>query len=163
MNGTANALPIRHAPSAHAAVFVLKALFAAVKFPEVIFLGALTAMLFRPPDLKAFPIDRVAFVVLLGAVALRLVTTRDRLHAYPATWPTLGLLLLSLRGVLAQSYQPQAWSLFAAKWLVPFMLFHIAGNIFREENSLRKLETFSLVVLLYLTVVAVLFLFDVRT
>ncbi|HEY4053838.1 MAG TPA: O-antigen ligase family protein [Terriglobales bacterium] len=164
MNATANVLRIRrHTPSAHAAVFALKALFVAVKFPSVIFLGALTAMLFRPPDLKAFPIDRVFFVVLLAAIALRLVTTRDRLHTYPATWPMLALLLLSLRGVLAQSYQPQAWSLFAAKWLVPFMLFHIAGNIFREENSLRKLETFSLVVLLYLTVVAVLFLFDVGT
>jgi O-antigen ligase len=62
-----------------------------------------------------------------------------------------------------QSFHAEAWSLFAAKWLVPFALFHIAGVAFREQKSLRKLESFSLVVLLYLTAVAVLFLFDFRT
>jgi len=140
--------------------FVLKALYALVRSPTSIFLAALAAMLFRPPDLKAFPIDRVAFIALLAAIALRLAITRERLHAYPASWPMLALLLLGLRGVLAQSYQSQAWSLLAAKWLVPFVLFHIAGNVFREESSLQNLETFLLVVLLYLVVVAVMFLFD---
>jgi O-antigen ligase len=164
MSVTAAALPIAEgSPVSGIVVFGFKSLYAFVRSPVGIFLAALAAMLFRPPDLKGFPIDRVAFVVLLGAMALRLVIARERLSTYPATWPMLALLLLSLRGVLAQSYQAQAWSLFAAKWLVPFALFHIGGNVFREESSLRKLETFSIVVLLYLAAMAVLFFFDFRS
>jgi O-antigen ligase len=164
MSATASALPIaERSPVPGIVEFALKTLYAFVRSPASIFLGALAAVLFRPPDLKAFPIDRVAFAGLLGAMALRLVITRERLRIYPATWPMIALLLLSLRGVLAQSYQAQAWSMFAAKWLVPFALFHIAGNVFKDQTSLQKLETFSLVVLLYLAVIAVLFLFDLRS
>jgi O-antigen ligase len=163
MSATVTPLPnSERSPVPGIVAVALKALYALVRSPASIFIAALAAMLFRPPDLKSFPVDRVAFVVLLAAIALRLGTTRDRLHTYPATWPMLALLLLSLRGVLAQSYQSQAWSLFVAKWLVPFVLFHIAGSVFREESSLQKLETFSLVALLYLAVIAVLFLFDLR-
>jgi len=163
MSAAANGLPITNNQiTSNAAVLTLKVLHAVIKFPEVVFLGTLTAMLFRPPDLKALPIDRVVFILLLGSMVLRQVTTRDRMRTYPATWPMLALLLLSLRGVLAQSYQAQAWSLFAAKWLVPFALFHAAGTAFRSQRSLRKLETFSIVVLLYLVAVSVLFFFDFK-
>ena len=69
-----------------------------------------------------------------------------------------GLLLLALGSLLAQSYDAQSWSVFAAKWVVPFALYHLAGSVFDDAASLRRLETFALVVLGYLCVIAILFL-----
>ena len=129
----------------------------------LMFLLALTAMLFRPPDLKALPLDRLAFILLLACVGARLCVRGERLRTYPATWPMLALLLFGLWGVVTQPYDPQAWSLLAAKWIVPFALFHLAGMVFRDETSLRKLETFSLVVFAYLIAMAVFYLADYKT
>src|SRR5258705_12949891 len=70
----------------------------------------------------------------------------------------LALLLLGLTSVLTKPYDPQAWSLLAAKWIVPFALFHLAGIVFRDHGSLRKLEIFALVVLAYLTATSILYL-----
>jgi len=54
MSAAANGLPITNNQiTSNAAVLTLKVLHAVIKFPEVVFLGTLTAMLFRPPDLKA--------------------------------------------------------------------------------------------------------------
>ncbi|HZP17526.1 MAG TPA: hypothetical protein VFB00_06155, partial [Terriglobales bacterium] len=136
----------------------LRPLQALLSTPQWIFLAALTAMLFRPPDLQGFPADRIAFAVLLVAVALRLCVQRQSLHYYPATWPALALTCLGLLSVLGQPYAPEAWSVLAAKWLVPSALFHISGYVFRDAGALRKLETFLLVVLVYLALVSVVFL-----
>lgn len=148
-------------PAFFAAAF--KILYAPVAAPSLVFFAALAAMLFRPPDLKVFPIDRVAFVVLLSTVAIHLVVTRQRLKTFPATWPMLALLFLGVQGVLSQPYQAQAWSLLAAKWIVPVALFHVAGAVFRDEASLGNLETFCLFALLYLAATAVFSLFDLRS
>jgi O-antigen ligase len=75
----------------------------------------------------------------------------------------LGLLLLGFWGVLSQPYQADNWSLFAAKWMVPFALYHLAGFVFNDDASLRKFETFALIVLGYLSIVAVLFLVDAKS
>jgi hypothetical protein len=48
------------------------------------FLMALTAMLFRPPELKVFAIDRVAFFALVLLAAVRLCLHRGSLRTYPA-------------------------------------------------------------------------------
>ena len=133
-----------------------------INAPVLAFLAALTAMLFRPPDLKSFPFDRVAFVVLIGCVSFRLCLGRDRSKSYPATWPLLALMLLGLWGVLAQPYDPQAWSLLSEKWIVPFVLFHLAGITFRDLSSLRKLEAFALIVFAYLTAISVFYLIDAK-
>jgi O-antigen ligase len=142
---------------------VFKPLHVAIASPVPIFLVALSAMLFRPPDLKIFPLDRVAFLVLAAVFALGLCLRRERLHTYSATWPMLALMLLALWGVQGEGNAPQAWSLLAAKWIVPFTLFHIVGSVFRDQGSLRKLEIFSLVVLSYLALVSVLFLSDAKS
>ena len=139
---------------------LFRPLHALVNAPVVIFIVALAAMLFRPPDLKVFPFDRVAFALVVVVFALRLCLRREHLHASAITWPMLALMLLAFLGTLQESDAPQSWSLLAAKWVVPFTLFHIAGSVFRREDSLRKLETFSLAVLFYLTFVSVVFLFD---
>src|SRR5439155_24319274 len=139
---------------------VLKLLQAWISAPVLLFLLTLTAMLFRPPDLKSFPFDRIAFTVLVGALGVRFCMGRERLQSYSATWPMLALALLGLWSVLTQPYDPQAWSVFAAKCLVPFTLFHVAGLAFRDQSALRKLEVFSLVTLTYLSLTSVFFLFD---
>jgi putative inorganic carbon (HCO3(-)) transporter len=79
------------------------------------------------------------------------------------TWPMLGLLLLGLWGVLSQPYEADNWSLFAAKWVVPFALYHLAGFVFDDAASLKQFETFALVALGYLSVIAVLFLLDEKS
>lgn len=140
----------------------LAPLLVAFSAPVLIFLVALAAMLFRSPALKAFPLDRVAFFVLISIFALRFCLRREHLEAYSATWPMLGLTLLAFWGVLKESDAIEAWSVLAAKWIVPVVLFHIAGSVFRDQSSLRKLELFSLAALSYLTLVSVLFLLDAK-
>ena len=129
-----------------------------ISAPAALFLLALAAMLFRPPDLKAFPVDRIAFAVLMCAIGFRICLRRERLRVFPATWPMLALLVLGLVSVLTQPYDAQAWSLLAAKWIVPFALFHVAGFVFNDGGSLRKFELFSLMILGYLTAVSIFFL-----
>jgi hypothetical protein len=47
-----------------------------------------------------------------------------------------------------------------AKWAVPFAFYQLSGLVFQTSSSLRRLETFALAVLGYLSIVAVLFLLD---
>jgi putative inorganic carbon (hco3(-)) transporter len=127
--------------------------------PSFLFLGALTAMLLRHPDVRFYAIDRVAFVLLLIAVAGRAVLLRQNLFVFErATWPMLGLTLLALASVAGQTFDQEAWSLLASKVVVPFAMFHIAGLIFTSEARLRHFEIFCLVVLAYLTFTAIAFL-----
>jgi len=134
-----------------------------VSLPAAMFLLALTAMLFRPPDLKAFPIDRVAFFALVLLLGVRLCLHRGSLQTYPATWPLLGLMLIGLWGTLTAPYDPQAWSVFAAKWVVPCVFFHMAGLAFSDDRSLRKLEIFFLIVLAYLTAISIFSMLNLQT
>ena len=134
-----------------------------VSLPAAMFLLALTAMLFRPPDLKSFPIDRVAFFALVLLLGVRLCLHRGSLQTYPATWPLLGLMLIGLWGTLTAPYDPQAWSVFAAKWVTPCVFFHIAGLVFRDDRTLQRLEIFLLIVLAYLTAISIFSLLNLQT
>ena len=58
--------------------------------------------------------------------------------------------------------EAETWSLFAAKWLVPFTLYQLAAYIFDDDQSLRRFETFSLVVLGYLSLTAIFFMIDAK-
>ena len=150
-------------PAASFFVLPLKVFHVWVSLPTSMFLFVLTAMLFRPPDLKSFPIDRVAFFALLALLAVRLCIRRGALRSYTATWPLLGLMLIGLWGVLTQTYDPQAWSVFAAKWVVPCVFFHSAGMVFSGRRSLRNLEIFLLIVLGYLTTISIFSLLNLQT
>jgi putative inorganic carbon (HCO3(-)) transporter len=127
-----------------------------IRVPALLFLATLSVFVFRPPDLELHHLDRVAFVVLLACVLMRALLLKQRL---PWRWslsaPMAGLLLLSLYTPLTQPYDAQTWSLLAAKIVVPFTLFHLAQLVFFDDRALLQFEWFSLLVLGYLTVVAI--------
>src|SRR6202050_4790503 len=127
--------------------------------PVLLFLGALTAMLLRHPDVSFYEIDRVTFGLLVTGVAARAVVLRHRLFAVErASWPMMGLTLLAILSAYGQPFDQQTWCLLAAKFIVPFTLFHLAMLVFTDEKSLRRFEVFSLLVLAYLCFTAVAFL-----
>jgi putative inorganic carbon (hco3(-)) transporter len=127
--------------------------------PSMLFLAALAAMLLRHPDVPFYAIDRVAFGLLVAGVVARAIVFRQRLFVMErASWPMVGLTLLAVANVAGQPFDNETWSLLAAKFLVPFTLFHLARLVFQEERSLRQFEIFALVVLAYLSFTAIAFL-----
>jgi hypothetical protein len=114
---------------------VLKPLQVLIASPSLLFLGALTAMLLRHPDVPFYAIDRVAFGLLVAGVLARAIVRRERLWVMErASWPMAGLTVLAVASVAGQPFDNEAWSLLAAKFLVPFTLFHLARLVFREER-----------------------------
>lgn len=142
----------------------LRAIQATVAAPTALFLAALTAMLLRHPDVPFYEIDRVAFLLLLITVLTRAVILRQTvLPIERATWPMIGLALLAVTGVISQPFDNQTWCLLAAKFIVPFALFHLAILVFRGERQLRHFEFFALVVLAYLCFTSVAFLVGAKS
>jgi putative inorganic carbon (HCO3(-)) transporter len=131
--------------------------------PSLLFLGTLVLMLFHPPDFNFHSIDRFAFGLLILVVLLRACVLRQSLRfSRPVAWPMLAMLALAFYGVVSQPNNAETWSLFAAKWLVPFTLFQLSAYIFDDAQSLRRFETFSLIVLGYLTLTAIFFMIDAK-
>jgi O-antigen ligase len=142
----------------------LRSLQALMMAPALLFLAALGAMLLRHPDVPFYEIDRVAFALLMLGVVGRAVVTRRRLLVVErATWPMIGLMLLAVASVIEQPFDNQTWCLLAAKFIVPFALFHLAGLVFREERQLRQFEFFALVVLAYLCFTSIAFLVGAKS
>lgn len=142
---------------------VFRPLHALIAAPSLLFLAALSAMLFRPPDVKLYYLDRIAFALLAFVVLLRALMLRQPLRtASPVVLPMGGLLLLAVTGALLQPYEPETWSVLAAKWIVPLGLFYLARLVFEDEDSIQRLELFALIVLGYLSVTAILFLFGIK-
>jgi putative inorganic carbon (hco3(-)) transporter len=134
----------------------LQAMFAA---PTMLFLIALTAMLLRHPDVPFYEIDHVAFVVLVFAVLGGALACRTPLQIISrATWPMLGLTLIATASIIGQPFDNRTWSLLAAKFVVPFTLFHLACLVFRRERQLERFELFCLLVLAYLCFTSIAFL-----
>lgn len=138
-----------------------------VSAPAILFLAALTAMLMRPPDVEFFPIDRLVFGLLIFGVVVRMLVLRrgpgqehgqEWFRFQRATWPMLGLTLLATLSLASQPYDPETWSVLAAKFIVPFALFHLATVVFADERSRRQFEIFSIAVLAYLCFISIAFL-----
>jgi len=144
--------------AAGAVQLALRPLQALAAAPSFLFLAALAAMLLRPPFPAFFEFDRVAFGLLVVGVTVRVVVLRERLFAVRATWPMVGLSALAMAGLLCRPFDGEAWSVLAAKFLVPFTLFHLAGVVFTAERRFRQFEVFSLIVLAYLSFTAIAFL-----
>jgi O-antigen ligase len=142
----------------------LSPLQALIGAPAILFLAALAVMLLRPPDVPFYEIDRVVFGLLVISVLARAVVTRQRLLIVErATWPMIGLTLLAAASVIGQPFDNEAWSLLAAKFFVPFALFHLARLVFRDERRLRQFEVFVLVVLAYLSFTSIAFLMGAKS
>ena len=142
-----------------AVAVVLRPLQAIMALPSLLFLAALAAMLFRHPDVSFYEIDRVAFGVLVLAVVGKAIVLRQRLlRIERATLPMVGLTVLAVASVAGQPFDNQTWCLLAAKFIVPFTLFHLAGMVFTEERFLRQFEIFALLTLAYLSFTAIAFL-----
>jgi O-antigen ligase len=141
----------------------MRPLHALISAPSLLFLITLALMLFHPPDFHFHSIDRVAFGLLILVVLLRVCALRQPLRfGGPVTWPMLAILALAFYGSITQPNDAETWSLFAAKWLVPFVLYHLAAYIFDDAQSLRRFETFSLIVLGYLSLTAIFFMVDAK-
>jgi O-antigen ligase len=131
--------------------------------PSLLFLGTLALMLFHPPDFNFHSIDRFAFCLLIFVVLLRACVLRQPMQFRgPVTVPMLALLLLAFYGAASQPSNAETWSLFGAKWLVPFSLYQLAAYIFDDAQSLRSFETFTLIVLGYLSLTAIFFMMDAK-
>jgi O-antigen ligase len=142
----------------------LRPLQAMMTVPTALFLAALAAMLLRHPDVPFYEIDRVAFVLLFLAVAGRAVVMRQRLLVLErATWPMIGLTILAVASVIGEPFDNRTWCLLAAKFIVPFALFHLAARVFRGERRLEQFELFTLVVLAYLCFTSIAFLVGAKS
>jgi len=137
----------------------VRALHGLIAAPCLLFLATLTLMLFRPPDLQFYAADRIAFLLLVMIVLLRASILRLPFWVTRSvSLPMIGLLLLACSAVLTQPFEAVTCSLLAAKFVVPFILFHLSMLVFSNSASLRRFETFSLLVLTYLSFTAIAFL-----
>ena len=146
----------------YAARLAMRPLQLLMAVPALLFLTALTAMLLRHPDVSFYEIDRVAFGLLFVGVVGRAVVRRERLFIERATWPMLGLTFLALASALGQPFDNETGSLLAAKFIVPFTLFHLAALVFNSERRFRQFEIFAVVVLAYLSFTSIAFLVGAR-
>ena len=138
-------------------------LHALIVEPTLLFVATLALTLFHPPDFNFHSIDRIAFGLLILIVLLRVCVLRQPTQLLgPVTVPMLALIVLAFYGVVSQPSDAETWSLFAAKWLVPFTLYQLAAHIFDDARSLRRFETFALVVLGYLSLTAIFFMIDAK-
>jgi O-antigen ligase len=156
---TETSAPLREELAGRAVAAGLRPLHALMQAPSLLFLTALSAMLLRHPDVSFYALDRVAFgLLLLGVVGRAIVLRQPLFMVERASWPMLGLTILAVASVAGQPFDNQTWSLIAAKFIVPFTLFHLAALVFTEEKSLRQFEFFALGLLAYLSFTAIAFL-----
>jgi putative inorganic carbon (hco3(-)) transporter len=136
--------------------FVLVPIRALLALPVPLFLFALAAMLFRPPDAGLPVVDRFAFALLIFASGLRALILRQTALAPKAVLaPMVGLNVLALSYLLTNAYDVTAWGVLAARVFVPCAMFLLAQFTFDHEKSLRWLEAFLLLVFAYLSLTAV--------
>lgn len=127
-----------------------------LRAPSVLYLVTLAIFLFRPPDLELHHLDRIAFLLLLSLVLLRVFLLREKLRwSWSISFPMLLLLLLALYSPFTETFNAQTWSLLAAKFLVPFTMFHLSQVVFADRRSFEQLELFCLIALTYLAVISV--------
>jgi len=135
-----------------------------VASPPTLYLLALTAMLLRHPDIKFYELDRVVFCLLvLGTLGRAVILGHSCWVTQRATWPMLALAALATASVASQPFDCETWSLLAAKFVVPYSLFHLAQLAFCDAASRRKLEIFLLVILAYLSFTSIAFLVGAKS
>lgn len=142
---------------------LLRPLHLALSFPAALYVATLAIFLFKPPDLNLGHADRIAFAALCFFVALRALALRDRLPFVAGlSLPMFGLIVLAARRAGSEPFEAQTWSVAASKFIVPFVLFHLAILIFRGSREQRQFELFVIVTMAYLIFTALAFLTGAR-
>jgi putative inorganic carbon (hco3(-)) transporter len=140
-----------------AIVVLFAPLQAGMAMPVALYLATLTIMLFRPPEVEFYSVDRIALLVLVFVVVLRALALRQPLRVTGwLLFPMAALTVLAGVSTLLHPYQTSAWSVMAAKFVVPLAMFWMATVTFRTESSLRWLERFCLAILVYLSFTAIM-------
>ena len=143
---------------------LLRPLQALMAVPALLFFAMLSTMLLRNQNIPFYEIDRVAFGLLVIVVVMRAMVLRQRLLVVERiTWPMLGLISLTLVSVIGQPFDSETWSLLASKFIVPFVLFHLAGLVFTGGKEFRQFEIFASLALAYLSFIAIAFLLGARS
>ena len=156
--------PAASSPGWFAFGLLFRPLQLGLAFPSVLYLAAMTVFLFRPPDLDFYHADRIALGVLAFFVTLRSLALRQTIPFIAGlSLPMLGLVVLAALRALRDPFDVQTWSLVASKFVVPFVLLHVAILIFRGASARRHFEIFVLLALAYLVFTAVAFLADARS
>ncbi len=142
------------------ALWPLRILVAA---PTGLFLVALATMLFWHPDVPFHEINRWTFGILVVSVAGGALISRMPVLAIErASFPMIGLALLILASMIGRRQDADTAGVFAAKYLVPFLLFHLAKVVFEREKQFRRFEILAFIVLLYLSFTSIAFLLGAR-
>ncbi len=153
-----------NSPLWRAAALALRPLYLGLAFPSILYVAAMTVFLFRPPDLFSHYADRIAFGVLVFFVALRAMALREKIPFFAGlSLPMLALAALAVFRALREPFDAQIWSVIAGKFIVPFVLFHIAVLVFRGASQRRHFELFAVFALAYLVFIAIAFLADARS
>jgi len=127
------------------------------RWTPLLFCLTLVVFLFRPPDVQLYELDRIAFAVLAVVVLWRALLLRKRLRAASSLiWPMAALGALASVQALAQPFDAQTWSLLAAKFIVPFTMFYLAGLVFEDSETTRPLTYCLLAISAYLAYLAVI-------
>jgi O-antigen ligase len=135
---------------------LLRPLQALIAAPTLLFLTALTAMLFCHPDVSFHRLNRVTFALLIaGVVGRAVVLKKEVLRFDRVSWLMIALTAVVLISLVGRPVDEATWGVLAAKYLFPFTLFHLAQLVFTEEQRIRRLEVFALVVLAYLSLTAI--------
>ena len=146
-----NTLTIRRRQAASMALLApLSLLYAAVRLVPWLYVGMLTIFLFRPPDVDLYGADRWTFAIVAGIGLVRMLTSARGLPSPVLLLPMGALVALTVGGAALQPYNAQTWSLLAAKFVEPYILFWLAGAIFATEEAQNLLRTFIFAALAYL-------------
>jgi len=121
---------------------LLRPLHLALNFPAALYVAALAIFLFKPPDLDLGHADRIAFGALCFLAALRALALRERLpFVAGVSLPMFGLVALAALRAWRGPFEAQTWSVAASKFIVPFVLFHLAILVFRGARERAQLNS----------------------
>ncbi len=156
--------PAARNPGWFAAGLLLRPLQIAMAHPSVLYVAASGVFLFRHPDVDNYYADRIIFCALCFVVAMRVLALREKIPFRAGmSVPMLGLTGLAVLRAARAPFDAPTWSLVASKFIVPFVLFHIAILVFRHASEQRHFEIFVIIALAYLTFTAIAFLVDLRS
>ncbi len=144
-----------------AALWPLRATIAA---RTTLFLMALLAMLFWHPDVPFHEVNRLTLGLLVLAVCSGAVVAKQSVSVIDrASWPMICLTLVILLSLIGRPLDADTWGILGAKYLVPFLMFHLAKTVFSEEKQFRQFEVLLFIVLVYLSFTSIVFLLGARS